>query len=165
MMQKTISMLFDYHYSLFERIWDIVADLSAEQFVADSEYSIGSLRNHFVHCLSAEDRWLARLQKQDLPALLEYAHYPDQNTLRPHWQAHRQRISQYVNSLTEADLAEVIEVNFPHRGGAYQNSRWQILLHLVNHGTDHRAQILALLHDLGAPTFEQDLILHLWGKG
>jgi hypothetical protein len=36
------------------------------------------------------------------------------------------------------------------------------ILRLVNHGTDHRAQVLRLLHDLGAPTFNQDLIIYLW---
>jgi uncharacterized damage-inducible protein DinB len=33
---------------------------------------------------------------------------------------------------------------------------------MVNHGTDHRAQVLRSLHDFGAPTFNQDLIIHLW---
>jgi uncharacterized damage-inducible protein DinB len=39
---------------------------------------------------------------------------------------------------------------------------WQILLHVANHGTDHRAQILRILHDFEAPTFDQDFIIYLW---
>jgi uncharacterized damage-inducible protein DinB len=35
---------------------------------------------------------------------------------------------------------------------------------MVNHGTDHRAQILRLLYDLGAPTFEQDMIIYWWNQ-
>jgi uncharacterized damage-inducible protein DinB len=42
--------------------------------------------------------------------------------------------------------------------------RWQILAHVVNHGTDHRAQVLDLLHRLGAPNVEQDLIYYLWDQ-
>ena len=42
--------------------------------------------------------------------------------------------------------------------------RWQALLHLANHGTDHRAQMLRILADLGAPTFEQDLLFHVWKR-
>jgi len=41
---------------------------------------------------------------------------------------------------------------------------WQALLHLANHGTDHRSTVLEHLHALGVPTFDQDLILWLWGK-
>jgi uncharacterized damage-inducible protein DinB len=42
--------------------------------------------------------------------------------------------------------------------------RWAILLHLVNHGTDHRATVLEKLTDLGAPTFDQDFIFWLWNR-
>ena len=34
----------------------------------------------------------------------------------------------------------------------------QALLHVVNHGTDHRAQVLRLLNDLGVKTAYQDII-------
>jgi len=39
---------------------------------------------------------------------------------------------------------------------------WQVLLHVVNHGTDHRAQILRLLNDLGGYTEYQDYIFHVY---
>jgi uncharacterized damage-inducible protein DinB len=35
---------------------------------------------------------------------------------------------------------------------------WQVLLHVANHGTDHRAQLLRILHDLGVKTESQDYI-------
>jgi uncharacterized damage-inducible protein DinB len=31
-----------------------------------------------------------------------------------------------------------------------------VLIHVANHGTDHRAQLLALLNQLGVKTFPQD---------
>jgi uncharacterized damage-inducible protein DinB len=39
---------------------------------------------------------------------------------------------------------------------------WQVLLHVVNHGTDHRAQILRLLNDLGVKTTAQDYIFYVY---
>jgi hypothetical protein len=42
---------------------------------------------------------------------------------------------------------------------------WEILLHLVNHSTDHRLQILSMINsyfDIGTP--EQDYIIYLWEK-
>ena len=35
---------------------------------------------------------------------------------------------------------------------------WQVLLHVANHGTDHRAQLLRSLNDLGVRTESQDYI-------
>ena len=53
----------------------------------------------------------------------------------------------------------------PHRyPEPKQTTRREVLIHVVNHGTDHRAQILARLHELGAPTLEQDLMLYLWER-
>ena len=37
-----------------------------------------------------------------------------------------------------------------------------MLLHVANHGTDHRAQILRVLHDLGVQTTSQDLIFYVY---
>ncbi len=39
---------------------------------------------------------------------------------------------------------------------------WQVLLHVVNHGTDHRAQLLRILHDLGVKTESQDYIFFVY---
>jgi uncharacterized damage-inducible protein DinB len=39
---------------------------------------------------------------------------------------------------------------------------WQVLLHVVNHGTDHRAQLLRLLNDLGVKTTSQDYIFYVY---
>jgi uncharacterized damage-inducible protein DinB len=38
---------------------------------------------------------------------------------------------------------------------------WQILLHVANHGTGHRAQLLRILNELGIKTFEQNYIFYL----
>jgi uncharacterized damage-inducible protein DinB len=40
---------------------------------------------------------------------------------------------------------------------------WQVLLHVVNHGTDHRAQMLKILHDFGVKTESQDYIFFVYG--
>ena len=33
---------------------------------------------------------------------------------------------------------------------------------MVNHGTDHRAQVLRVLHDLGVDTTSQDYIFYVY---
>ena len=39
---------------------------------------------------------------------------------------------------------------------------WQVLLHVVKHATDHRAQILRALNDLGVETSYQDYIFYVY---
>ncbi|MCL4255480.1 MAG: damage-inducible protein DinB, partial [Anaerolineae bacterium] len=71
-------------------------------------------------------------------------------------------IMAYLNTLTDADLTRILSYDMPHRGGMKTNPIWEILVHVINHGTDHRAQILAMLHQMGAPTLEQDMMLYWW---
>ncbi|MCY4145205.1 MAG: hypothetical protein OXE95_09145 [Chloroflexi bacterium] len=159
---SAIKTLFDYHYAMYDRVWDIAQELSPQQFVAENDYSLRSLRNQLLHVIEVDNRWLARLQCLPLPDFLHESDFLDQAALRSTWVSIRADVLAYTGALTDTDMEEVVELDFSHRGGRHHSRRWQILLHVVNHGTDHRAQILALLHELGAPTFEQDLILHLW---
>jgi uncharacterized damage-inducible protein DinB len=62
-------------------------------------------------------------------------------------------VLEYAASLSEDDL-KYQPKNLPL-------TVWQTLLHLVNHGTDHRAQVLRALHGFDAPTFDQDFVFHV----
>lgn len=160
---KKIETLLDYHYGVFEAVWVCVNRLNARQFVAESDYSLGSVRNHLVHCMNVDDRWIARLKGLAPPARLAPADFPDQAAARLKWERIQEGVLQSARSMTDVALNESIWVELPDRfPEARRFNRWEILLHIVNHGTDHRAQILLRLHQLSANTFEQDFILHLW---
>ena len=159
----TIKTIFDYHYGMFDSVWACAAQLSDLQFIEENGYSLGSVRNHLVHCMNVDDRWLARLKEGTPPPVLDEAEFPDPASIRLEWDAVRERVLAYVTGLTLAELEETISVAISGRYAEPQRSRRrEVLLHMVNHGTDHRAQILARLHELGAKTVEQDLILYLW---
>ncbi len=163
---STIGRLLHYHYRMFDQVWEYALPLTADQFVAESDYSLRSVRNHLVHCMNVDARWLARLMREALPARLNPLDYHDQNAVRLKWEIIRERVLQYARDVPDVALNEPIWVDLPSRFPEPRPfRRWEILLHLANHGTDHRAQILARLHELGAKTFEQDLILHWWTNG
>jgi uncharacterized damage-inducible protein DinB len=45
-----------------------------------------------------------------------------------------------------------------------ESQLWQILHHVANHGTDHRAQLLVGLNQLGVETFPQDYFFFMIGR-
>jgi len=143
--------LIDYNYALCDR-----TQLSDEQFVQEIDYSHGSIRNQMVHVAVVDARWVRGLQGD--PDARTYtvdpADYPTRAAVRELWDASVHEVKAYVATLDDDALSRTP----PGMGGPV----WQVLVHLANHGTDHRAQILRALHDFGAPTFDQDLILHLW---
>jgi uncharacterized damage-inducible protein DinB len=153
-----IRAMIKYNYALYRRVWESIAYLSDEQFVQEIDYSHGSIRNHVVHVATVDGRWLRGLQ--ELPTARQFnlnpSDYVTRESARAAWEATAQDVADYVASLDDAGLERQPQ-------GMY-GPVWQVLAHMVNHGTDHRAQILRALHDLGAPTFDQDLILYLWRR-
>ena len=81
-----------------------------------------------------------------------------------YWVGGERRVLGYVANRDDAQLLREVTYSISRRPEPTTNTVWEILVHMVNHGTDHRAQVLALLHRLGAPTFEHDLILYLWDR-
>jgi len=153
---EMIRTYIEYHYAMTRRVWDSIAQISEEQFLADEAYSRGSIRNLMVHLTNSDRRWLAGLKNLPDVGSLKFEDYPTREAAQALFEQVAKEVIQYVATLTEAELAEnAIRMPGP---------RWQALLHMVNHGTDHRAIVLERLHALGAPTFDQDFVLWLWGK-
>ena len=153
---EMIRTLTDYNYALQRRMWESIFTLSDEQFVTELPYSHGSVRNHVVHLARTDGRFLRALQED--PDARSYnpnpADYPTRLAASQFFETTAQQFTTYVHSLEESDLLRV--------PASLPGPAWQVLLHVANHGADHRAQVLRALHDFGAPTFDQDLVLYLW---
>lgn len=164
---EALRTLYTYHLALHDQLWQGIEQLTDEQFVAEVPYSIGSVRNHLVHLMSVDQRWVARVQGAALPDRLAYDDYPTRAAVRATWDPIMAHIKQYVmHALAEVDLARSIRYTVRRPQGTVEHAStvWEILVHVVNHGTDHRAQLLRVLHDFGASTFEQDMMVYWWGE-
>jgi uncharacterized damage-inducible protein DinB len=160
-----IVQLFHYSYWAFDRVWSAIDQLSDAQFTADLGYSLGSVRNIVVHVISSHRRWLARLQGTPPLDHLRFEDFATRQEVRREWDKAREECLGYVTSLSRADLGQAVPYTIPSRGIETVTQRWQILIHLVNHSTDHRSQILALLNvKFGIPTPEHDFIFYLWER-
>lgn len=155
-------ILFDYNHWAHERVWTCANTLTDEQFVQDVGYSFGSIRNQLVHVMSVDRRWFARIASQPVMPHLVADQFTTKAEVQERWAQLASENEAIFSSLDDAGWQAGVEVTLAHRGVSLMQPRWQILAHVVNHGTDHRAQTLAMLHQLGAPTVEQDLVYYLW---
>jgi len=144
----------NYHIAMTRRVWESLEQITEAQFLAEEVYSRGSIRNLMVHLASTDRRWLAGLRNQADVGHLHFEAYPARAAARAASESVARELLDYVNTLTEAELDQH-PTDLP-------SPRWQVLLHMINHGTDHRATVLQKLTELGAPTFDQDFILWLW---
>lgn len=156
---ELIKTFVSYHLDMTRRVWESIDQLTEEQFVADDAYSRGSIRNLMVHLANTDSNWLAGLKnipESEDPPRRQYEDYPVRAGVHAFWDATAKDVAEYIETLTEAALNEN-PTDIP-------SPRWQVLLHIINHGTDHRSTVLQRLHEFGAPTFDQDLIFWLWNR-
>ncbi len=157
--------IYDYHYRRFRKIWDSIMSLSEAQFVQNIPYSIGSLRNHMVHVIDDDLGWISLLEGQDRPQQLHPEDFLTRADVRAKYDTVETYVLNFIHAIDETMLHQEFVWNAPMTSTPQRVIGWQVLLHVVNHGTDHRAQVLRVLHDLGAPTFDQDLMGHLVETG
>ncbi|MGL4651202.1 MAG: DinB family protein, partial [Caldilineaceae bacterium] len=161
MRQSEIVSLFDYSEWATRRILDAAAQLSHEQWIAPSTLTFGSLRGTLVHAYGADWIWRRRCEDRvsppDLPA---ESLFPTFAILRTEWEAEQAAMRAFVDGLSDA----VIEGEMLYtttNGTPMRAPMWQVLLHLVNHGTQHRAEVAQVLTELGYSPGDVDLIVYV----
>jgi uncharacterized damage-inducible protein DinB len=149
---------YDYHFTENRKLWDsYVTQLSHEQFTQAVDYSHGSVRDQIVHLISCDETWFSGLRGVEIPEPLSPADFPDRESIRAHWDNVEQNMRDYL-----AELRDDMLFDKPLDGEDKDLILWQVLLHVANHGTDHRAQLLRLLNDLGVKTTSQDYIFYVY---
>jgi uncharacterized damage-inducible protein DinB len=109
--------------------------------------------------MSTDEVWFAGLRGANFPEDFPPGGGDDRAAIRARWDAVEEMMRAYLAGLTNEMLSEKPIVD-PEED---QNlTTWQVLLHVVNHGTDHRAQLLRLLNDLGVKTTSQDYIFYVY---
>jgi uncharacterized damage-inducible protein DinB len=151
---------YDYHFTENRKVWDsYVSQLSHEQFTQDVDYSHGAVRDQIVHLMSVDEVWFSELRGVEPSEPFPPTTFDDRETIRAHWDSVEQSMRDYLAVLRDDMLFEKpIEEPEEDRDLIV----WQVLLHVVNHGTDHRAQLLRLLNDLGVKTQSQDYIFYVY---
>jgi uncharacterized damage-inducible protein DinB len=114
------------------------------------ERGLGSI---LVHMLGAHQRWRIGIRDEgdsDGPSP-EREPLPDAASLVARWEAEFEAMDGFLGWLTDEFVAYV------HEGIAV----WQMLTHLLNHGTQHRSEAALILTQAGRSPGELDLMNYL----
>jgi uncharacterized damage-inducible protein DinB len=117
-----------------------------------------------LHIFGVEWLWLERLQGRSPSALPDTKELADTSKLLARYEEHEANLLKYVRAIGQEQLDEVLEYKTLSFGPG-RNPRWQIMQHVVNHGTYHRGQVITMLRQLGANGVGTDLISFYREKG
>ena len=156
-----LKTLLDYHYWARDRLLEAVEALTTEELTRDMGSSFRSVRDTLVHLCQVEWIWHARWTgtsptgPQHLPE-----QYADVSSIRRLWSEQEREVRSFVDRLGDQGIARVID----YRNMAGQPARsayWQMVQHMVNHGSYHRGQVTTMMRQMGAaPAKSMDLIAY-----
>lgn len=153
--KPTLNRLYDYHYWANRRLWRSVLALTDQQFAQPLGDGQPSIRSQIVDMVANENLWVNYLWHGEVEFLQE-CHLPTRACIQKEWDALEEEIRDFIDELSPAELQRLIEPPFLNPRAAL--SVWEILLQVVNHATERRAQACFHLHSFGLPTPDHDFL-------
>ena len=136
------------------RLVDAASKLPPADLTRDFRHADKSVLGTLVHTFAADRVWMTRIDSS--PArFLDPATDMHLAVLQHDWPVLLDRLCAWVDALKEP-LAEISYVDL--RGTPHTTPLWQVVLHVVNHGTHHRGQVSAMLRAMGHVPPQLDLI-------
>jgi uncharacterized damage-inducible protein DinB len=158
MNKDDILTLYDYNYWANARVLNAAARVTPEQFMAPANLSHGSLRGALAHTLAAEVVWRLRCQEGiSLAALPSGDEFPTLDALRARWQDEERAMRAYLTALTNEALGQTVKYKTT-KGIPFENVLWQLLAHVVNHGTQFRSEAGIALTGYGQSPGDLDML-------
>jgi len=113
----------------------------------------GSIRETMAHLLSTQWGWFSwfdksRSAQESIALRLTVKDITGEEKLSQKWEEIGQQTNACVEKLTETDVNEIWSASLPN-GFTMSLPLWQLLLHVANHGTHTRAQIIAAIRRFG----------------
>jgi uncharacterized damage-inducible protein DinB len=143
----------------FQKLLQVVAQLTPEEFTRSVGGSYESVRNTLVHALSAEWGWLSRCGGPERGPALRPEDYPTVEPLVETWARVEGEMRAFLAKLTTDDLGRTVEFTNP-RGEKRLLRVGETLQHASNHGVHHRGQVALLLRILGRTPGNVDMLLY-----
>jgi uncharacterized damage-inducible protein DinB len=160
---KAVKRLYDYHADATERVLQTSELLTAGQFTMIVVPGQPSLRDTLVHICDAQyahlSWWDGSLSPEESFArLFPVENYPDLQAVRKLWNELLRDTGAFIETLSsDADMARVY-TRTRRDGGVQRRHLWEMMLHVVNHGTQHRSEAALVLTALGHSPGDLDLL-------
>ncbi|MFD0829279.1 DinB family protein [Neobacillus sp. M.A.Huq-85] len=142
-----------YHHWANRTLLEHINQLDEEVFIKEVNSIFPSLAAIFEHIYSVDSMWLKRISGEKTPVLEAIKFDIPSMAIQAFDQLHHQFNQLYI-----------IEGKISYqnsKGEFFQNELYEIIEHLSNHGTYHRGNASAVLHQLGHNSVSTDLIFFL----
>lgn len=138
---------------------DACAMIDDEDLRRDLRASHQSIWGTLAHLYQADCVWWSRLQGVAATPASVFEPGSSIEELRERWLLVLNQLVTWAESRSDAEWAADLEYR-NSRGHYFKQPVWEIALHVVNHGTLHRGQILSMFRQLDRVPTGVDLIFY-----
>ena len=157
---QSIRLLYAYNRWVNERLLAVAARLPEERRHQQFGASFDTIHNTLAHVLGAQITWLSRWNGVSPKQMITGADFADLDAMQTRWVAHQGDMDAFLAALQAEQLAAPLPYSNTS-GKAFAYPLWQQMLHIVNHGTHHRAEIADMLTRAGETAPPTDLLVYL----
>lgn len=147
-----------YHRWASRELLEAVKQLDREKLSLDRNTSFKTIPQTLLHIYQADQIWFSRLSGS-ASSFAELSKDADLPALAARWGDLLDSYVTWAEALKLEDWESAVHYK-TSQGKDFSNPIWQIVLHVVNHGTAHRAQVVSMVRQSGAAPPNLDLIYH-----
>jgi uncharacterized damage-inducible protein DinB len=130
------------------RLVEAASALNDQELMRDFATADHNVLGTLVHVYAADRLWLGRIEGNPPPRFIVPEQDMNLAVLKSDWPALLERWKQWAALLTEDSIYGDISCKSA-KGDAFVTPIWQIVLHVVNHGTHHRGQASGFIRAMG----------------
>jgi len=134
-------------------------EVRPEDLTRDAGISFRSLLGTMAHMAISQRLWLSRFSGSPLDRLPAIEDFPDLPSWIHGWEETASGIEAFLAALTDEQLAAPLSWTAT-TGETHSRPLWQPVVHLVNHTTYHRGQVVSLLRQMGYESPKTDLVYY-----
>jgi uncharacterized damage-inducible protein DinB len=120
--------------------------------------SHGTIAQTLGHIYLADRIWCSRVVDPALVIVREVSW----EQLQADWPAIQQKWEGWAGQIDDTGLAGKVTYQSRIDGREHENQAQQIVMHVVNHATLHRGQVVGMLRQLGVKPPPTDLLFYYW---
>jgi uncharacterized damage-inducible protein DinB len=152
-MLEMIKMFYAYNSWATSQLINSLDQLNSEKLTATGCSGHGSIRETLAHFLGTQWGWFSWFDKsltaqESITLRVSAQEVGSLEKIRQKWQSIDKQTNNCLDRLKEAGVNEIWKASFPN-GFSMALPLWQLLLHVANHGTHTRAQIVAAVRRFG----------------
>ena len=150
--------LFDFNYWARDLVLEACSGLTAEEYARPNGFTYGSIRGILLHTLWAEALWLARWTAEPPVDDFREEDFATRDSMIRKWEVEERKLRAFLNGLDDRALERPVAYRSSRTGNHYEDPLWQLLTHVVNHGTQHRSEAAEALTMAGHSPGDLDVL-------